>query len=1056
MPGCRTHATIRIAGPLDAAAMGAAMKKVVGRHEILRTTFYRRTGIKYPYQVIHEEMAPSWEYVDLSGLAPADRGGRAAALLEAERARSIDLESGPPLRACLMTLSPQEHLLSISLPSLCGDENTLRLMVREAARMLEGDGAAAFDEVLQYADYAEWLRELRDSGESEDGDARAFWDGLHFEEAAYPILPLEQKGEVSGAFAPESVDRTILGEVVERIGRLADGRAVSARTVALTCWAILLARMTGRTHVRTSIIADGRTQPELGGALGLFARALPIAGRVDRERPWSAMLSECGHLIEAAERYQDQVPGAIDARDDGAGSTAAVEFEWAGPVASFEAAGSRWTFEALEGWSSTPVLRLGLRDDGTSWRARFHYDPRRLRRNIVAVVADSFEAILADAVRRPDARADELNLLSSERRRELLETFNQTAIGYPRQAAIHELFESQAAHTPDRPALRHGDCHLSYMDVNARANQIAHHLRRAGIGPGVAVGLCVARSAEMIVGLLGILKAGGAYVPLHPDQPKARLGHQLAESRAPVLLTQEALLDRLPDFAGRIVCLDRDQPLLYAEPRENPSSLGTADDLAYVIYTSGSTGVPKGVAVRHRSLVNYSRFIVHRLRIRDGERLHFATVSTLSADLGNTSIFPSLISGGCLHVIPQDAAMDGSLFADYSGRHPIDVLKITPSHLSSLMAAAADGGQVLPRRTLIFGGEALSWDLVDRVSRVGTCEVINHYGPTEATIGALTFRVEDGEIRRMSPTTVPIGRPIANTRVYILDERRQPVPIGVVGELWIGGEGLAQGYLNQPEQTAERFAADPFRAEAGARMYRTGDLARYLPGGNVEFLGRSDHQVKVRGFRVELAEIEAVLERLPAIGKAVVTAVEEQPGDLRIVAYLVPSGSQDPEPSELRAALAEYLPDYMIPAALVVMDRLPLTPNGKVDRTALPRPGEPREAAGFVAPRNPVEEALAGIWREVLGVERVGIADNFFELGGHSLLATQVMVRIRNTFQVQLPLRAIFDAPTLEGMSAAIVEVQGLMTDGPEVDRLLDELEDLSDDEVRKLLMAGQ
>jgi hypothetical protein len=399
--------------------------------------------------------------------------------------------------------------------------------------------------------------------------------------------------------------------------------------------------------------------------------------------------------------------------------------------------------------------------------------------------------------------------------------------------------------------------------------------------------------------------------------------------------------------------------------------------------------------------------------------------------------------------------MDGALFADYLTRKPIDVLKITPSHLGALLAMG-ESGAVLPRRFLVLGGEASSWDLIDQITRAGTCEIINHYGPTETTIGALTFGVRDHEVRPLSPATVPIGRPIANTRVYILDARMQPVPVGVAGELWIGGDGLAQGYLNQPEQTAERFIKDSFVPGPTARLYRTGDRARYLPDGNVEFLGRVDHQVKIRGFRVELAEIEAVLKQHHAVRQAVVTSTEEKAGDLRLVAYVVPSSAIAPDPSGLRAALAERLPDYMIPSAFVFLAELPLTPNGKVDRQALPKPGGVRAAEGLIEPRNPVEASLAGIWREVLGVECLGIHDDFFELGGHSLLATQVMVRIRSVLHVQLPLRAFFEAPTVAGLAEVIHNIQRMETDGPEVDQILAELEGLSNEEVQRFLIAGQ
>jgi amino acid adenylation domain-containing protein len=550
---------------------------------------------------------------------------------------------------------------------------------------------------------------------------------------------------------------------------------------------------------------------------------------------------------------------------------------------------------------------------------------------------------------------------------------------------------------------------------------------------------------------LGILKAGGAYVPLVPDNPKARLSHQLSETKSPVLITEVRFLKNLPEFSGQIICLDRDQELLSKEATDNPTHVNGPQDMAYVIYTSGSTGLPKGVAVRHSNLVNYTQFICRKLKA-DTAPLNFATVSMLAADLGNTSIFPSLAAGGCLHVIAYETAMAGNLFADYVKRHPIDVLKITPSHLSSLLASG-DAASLLPRRFLILGGEASSWDLVRGIAQTGKCSVINHYGPTETTIGCCTFDVAENDVTPWPPATVPIGRPIANAQVYILDETMQPVPVGVPGELCIGGAGVAKGYLNQPQQTAEKFVADSFSKTAEARLYRSGDLARFLPDGNVEFMGRMDQQVKIRGFRVEPAEIENGLKQHNDVLQAIVIPQEDKSGDKRLVAYVVSKKRAAPSAEELRSFLQTRLPEYMVPTAIVNLESLPLTRNGKVDVSALPSPDQVLVTERlFIAPRNPVEEQLAEIWREVLGVKQIGVQDNFFDVGGHSLLATQVISRVRSTFRVQLSLRSLFDSPTVAGLANEISQLQPAGSEDEEVAKLLRELEGLSDEEAERLL----
>jgi len=489
-----------------------------------------------------------------------------------------------------------------------------------------------------------------------------------------------------------------------------------------------------------------------------------------------------------------------------------------------------------------------------------------------------------------------------------------------------------------------------------------------------------------------------------------------------VLLTEEGLLAQIPNFEGKVLCLDRDAGLWREQPKSNPENHTKPDDLVYVIYTSGSTGVPKGVAVRHRNLVNYSYFITHRLRVDEHpEGLQFATVSTIAADLGNTCIYPALISGGCLHVIGYDISTDAERMADYNARYPIDVLKIVPSHLQALLQTPHAKG-ILPHRSLLLGGETFTPKLAEQIFALqGTCEVLNHYGPTETTVGSLSLRLAEFDWRNSEVSSIPIGRPIANTRIFILDSQLQPVPTGAVGELYIAGDGVTAGYLNQPEKAEERFVRNPFSSNSESRMYRTGDLARYLADGNVEFLGRADDQVKIRGFRIELGEIEAALMAKPGVKQAVVLAVEQKTGDKRLIAYVATDQASPCSADELRASLKQQLPEYMVPTVIVLLPRIPLNRNGKVDREALPAP-EAVQRREFVAPKTAEEETVAKIWQEVFRRERISTDDNFFDLGGHSLMATQVISRIREQFHLELPIRAMFEHPTIGGLAKAVAE----------------------------------
>ncbi|MEA2126436.1 MAG: hypothetical protein QOI80_3218, partial [Solirubrobacteraceae bacterium] len=682
-------------------------------------------------------------------------------------------------------------------------------------------------------------------------------------------------------------------------------------------------------------------------------------------------------------------------------------------------------------------LWLTAHDLGGDARLQLRFGPRPADREALEQLAAQLSRLLAAAAADAGTAIARLALLSDAEREQLLNGFNDTRVE-GRPAFVADRFAAHAAATPDAVAVDDGTTGLTYAQLAARADGLAAHLAGLGVAPGDVVGLCTDRSVEMAVGVLGILRAGAGFLPLHFEHPRQRLADQLAETGARVLVTQSALVSRLPADDLEVVSLDAGLPDAAAPAGATPD----AGHLAYVIYTSGSTGRPKGVGVTHANLANYVEHIVG-LFDAESSPLRFGMVTALSTDLGHTAVFPALASGGTLTLVAPAEAADAAAFARRLTRTPIDVLKITPSHLGALLAGGDPA--VLPARWLVVGGERLDWDLVERVRAIGRCAVLNHYGPTETTVGSCALLVPDRPAQ--PPASVPIGRPIANTRCYVLDAAGEPVPVGAPGTLFIAGAGVATGYVGQPDLTAERFRADPF-APGGDRMYDTGDLARWWPDGTLEYLGRVDEQVKIRGYRVEPGEVEGTLRRHPAVREAAVVARADANGNQRLVAYIAHDGNGAGD--DVAAFLAERVPDYMIPGAIVSLDSLPRTPSGKVDRLALPEPAEAGQA-DRIAPRTPLERAIADIWTHVLGVEEVGVEDDFFALGGHSLLAAQVVAQVRTDFAVELPMHSLFTLPTVASLSA---EIGGMMEtgDADETARLLTKLEHLSDEEIERLL----
>ncbi len=1029
-PSGWTQAVLELSGSLDVARLEAAVSSTVERHEVLRTTFSRRPGVRVAVQVVADELPPTWTQVDASDLPDGDQADRLKSLLAEQRRSLPAFGDGPLMRAVLVEWGQDRHALLLSVSGLCADGASATVLAREVVDHLGGLGQVPADP-LQYPDFAAWQHELADSDSDERRAARELW--AQARDAVPPALPFARAASPPAA-ATEEVAVDLSEQVATSLRGQADRYGTPLSGLVQAAWYVLLGRLSARDTAVIEYIPSERRHADLEGAIGVFSRPVPLEVTA-RGCTVAEALQEVKRGRERALVAQDYAPAA------GAGALPVAFLDQT--LLRTSAGGVSASLERID--ATWPGLRLCLvcADSGAELSLRIDFDPGFLDVSSVERLARELAELLRHVAGDSAALVDELPLLDEGEREQILVSFNDTGVPAP-VAAAHERFAACAAADPGRPAVVDEQGALTYCELDALANQLAHRLRRAGVAIGDTVGLCTDRSTEMVIGLLGILKAGAAYLPLHFEHPRARLEHQLATTDTTVIVTQEGLLERLPEVSGARICLDRDRDAIVAEPTSPPPGVVSPEQLAYVIFTSGSTGTPKGVGVTHANLSNYTAHIAGRLGA-DAEPLSFGLVTAISTDLGNTSVFGALCTGGTLLLVSPTDAADAGAFARRLAAHPVDVLKITPSHAGALLSGGDAG--VLPRRWLVVGGESLTWDLVERVrSLAPECRILNHYGPTEATIGCCMDEVTE-ESRRYEPVTVPIGRPITATAAYLLDEHGQPVPIGVGARLFIAGAGVARGYVGAPELTAERFADDPFAP--GRRMYDTGDLARWLPDGRIEFLGRVDEQVKIRGFRVEPAEVEGALRRHPAVREAVVLARAGAAGDTRLIAYCVADGVSG---DDLQGHLATWVPDFMLPSDIVVLGELPRTPSGKVDRLALPDPAEAAAADdSYQAPRSPMEEAVAAIWARALGLERVGLDDDFFALGGHSLLATQVVAHVRSDFALDLPLHSLFSYPTVESLTAEIVRMIG-SDEEDETARLLAELEDLSDEDAERRL----
>ncbi|HEY0546550.1 MAG TPA: amino acid adenylation domain-containing protein [Pyrinomonadaceae bacterium] len=1062
----------RICSELDVPALQRSFQSLVDRHPSLRTAYRAADGL--PLQQAQHHQPVSFEVQDASALSDEELSRQ---VTEAAH-RPFALEEGRLLRVHLFNRTATEHVLLLTVHHIAADLPSVVTLMNEVLELypaqVEGTPAKLPELKAQYADYIRWQSDLVAGEQGER--LSAYWREHLAGELPILHLPADRPRPPVQTYHGDVHTFQLGEELTRRLRALARAEGVTLYMTLLAAFYVLLYRYTGQRDILVGSPAGSRSRAEFEGVVGYFVNPVVLRAGLDGDQSFREFLRQVRQtvlgaldhldypftlLVEKLQPVRDasrspltdvmfilQRPWRAGAMSGEPGTASPVELLLLGDG---EARMQRGGLELKPFWLKEQVsqvdLTLLLVETGASIFASLPYNTDLFDRATIVRLASNYLTLLEGIVTDAGQSLAGLPLMSVEEQRQVLVEWNDTRTQVEGDACLHRLFEAQVERTPERLAVISENDRLTYDELNRRANQLAAYLRRLGVGPEVLVGLCVQRSWEMIVGVLGILKAGGAYVPLDPAYPKERLAYMLEDARVPVLLTQSSLLDLLPTTEAQVICFETDWPAIAGESEAHPAGEVEDANLAYVIYTSGSTGKPKGVMIRHRSAVNLAR--AHQLAIYKeyaGEQLQVSLNAPLAFD-GCVERMMLLLYGHTIHVWGEELRQDPAKLLAYLEQYEMDVLDFTPSQLRLLIEAGLFKLNGAPPRLALVGGEAIDEQLWQTLAHSPPPDVFNVYGPTECTVNAAVCRVKDFPAR---PT---IGRPLANVQIYILNPELHPVPVGVPGEIFVGGAGLARGYHRQPALTAEKFVPHPFSRTPGARLYRTADLARYFPDGTIEFLGRIDDQVKIRGFRIELGEIEATLGECRLVKEAVVIAREDAPGDKRLTAYLVLRAEEPSAVDEIREFLMEKMPWYMIPSAFVVLDALPLTPNGKVNKQGLPAPSQHSLATGkpYEAPQTSIEEELARTWERLLKVERAGRHDNFFELGGHSLLATQLILAAREAFNLDLPLRCIFEAPTIAGLANKIIETRLVEQGEQGIEAMLEALEQLSDEEAQRL-----
>ncbi|MCZ8118403.1 MAG: amino acid adenylation domain-containing protein [Microcystis sp. LE18-22.4A] len=1011
-------------GNLNQKALEQSLREICDRHEVLRTNFVTIDG--QPTQII-QTTRETISVVDLQDLPIQEQAEKTQQLKQKQATQPFDLAKESLIRITLVVLSETEHLLLVCMHHIISDGWSIEVFIHELTSLYnaytQNHPANLAPLPIQYADFALWQKQWL------QGDVLQtqlnYWQNQLANAPSLLSLPTDHPRPAVQSFVGTQQEFSLSPKLSQALTELSRQQGVTLFMTLLAAFDALLYRYTGSSDILVGTPIANRNRGEIEGLIGFFVNTLVMRTDLSDNPSFSQLLTRVREVTMDAYAHQDLpfemlVEALQPERDLSHTPLFQVAFVLQNtPKSEIAMTGLTVTDLPPENTTAKFDLTLAMVNTDDGLKGVWEYNTDLFESSTIERLSGHFLNLLGGIAANPQARISQLPLLTESETNQLLIEWNNTQVDYPEYKCIHQLFEEQVKRTPDAVAVVCSQQQLTYNELNCRANQLAHYLRKLGVKPDELVGICLERSLDMIVGLLGILKAGGAYLPLDPDYPSERLQFAIADAQLSLLLTQEGLIDKLPEHQAPLILLDRFTEEINQNSQDNLTGVVTANNLANLIYTSGSTGKPKGVMVEHRGLFNLATAQIKTFNLQSNSRL--LQFASLNFDASIWEIIMAIGSGATLYLDTKDALMPGlplmGRLKDYGITHII----LPPSALAALPLE-----EIPELQTIIVGGEACSEELIKQWARGRN--FFNAYGPTETSVCATVEKWTDETLK------VTIGRPIANTQVYILDSHLQPVPIGVPGELHIGGMGLAKGYLNRPELTQEKFIPNPFEKDEvipptplnkggnePSKLYKTGDLGRYLPDGKIEYLGRIDNQVKLRGFRIELGEIEALLNQNEAVQSSCVIVREDNLGDKRLVAYVVPQPEINLTINEIRQFLRAKLPDYMVPTAFVLLDTFPLTPNGKIDRRALPVPDLQRQGE-YIAPRNPIEEKMAQIWGEVLKLKRVSIEDNFFELGGHSLLATQVISRLQETFEIVLPLRYLFESPTIAQLSAVILK----------------------------------
>jgi amino acid adenylation domain-containing protein len=1008
---------LRLEGALNLVALEQSLTELIRRHEILRTTFPMVDG--KPVQRIAPPSTVTWQIEDLQGLSTEEQTAQFRQMAIAAALKPFDLAGEPLVQFTLLKLSPYSYILLLKMHHIIYDGWSLSIFFGELSRLYEaftqGLPSPLAELPIQYADFAVWQRQWL-TGEVLDRQLNYWREQLA---GLTPILELSTDyprppvQTFQGGVECFQLDR----DLTQRLKQLSQESDATLFMTLLAAFLVLISRYSGQLDLVVGSPIANRNSKSVEPLMGFFANTLAFRGNLSGNPTFREFHEQVRQTTLSAYAHQDLpfemlVEKLQLDRDLSRNPLVQVLFS----LQNTPQSSSNLSGLIIENMPLPLDVRARFDLEVNYWEIPgglegvWCYNSDLFDATTITRIGEHFQTLLQAIVANQEMRISELPLLSPAQRHQLLVEWNDTQVDYPHDLCIYELFEEQVERNPDAVAVTFEEQQLTYHELNCRANQLAHYLQSLGVGADVLVGICVERSLEMIVGLLGILKAGGAYVPLDPEYPTERLRFMWADAQVSVLLTQQHLVEKLPEHQVPVVCLDTDWLVICESSPESPITEVQPGNLAYVIYTSGSTGTPKGVVVNHQAV---NRLVKNTNYVQLTPDDCVAQAANIAFDAATFEIWGALLNGAKLVMITKSVLLSPQEFAANIRDREVSVLFLTTALFNQLASFVPQAFSSL--RYLLFGGEAVDPQWVQEVLEKGAPKQLLHvYGPTENTTFSSWYLVE--ELTTIA-TTIPIGRAISNTQIYLLDQNLQPVPVGVPGELHVGGAGLARGYLNRPELTQEKFIPNPFD---NSKLYKTGDLARYLPDGNIEYLGRIDHQVKIRGFRIELGEIEAVLSQHEDVQISCVIVREDTPGEKQLVAYIVPQKDVTLTTSELRQFLGNKLPGYMIPSAFVMLDSLPLTPNGKVDRRALKAPAHTSNSDRFIEVRNQLELKLLQIWSNILKIDKIGVQDNFFDLGGHSLLAPYLMTKIKQQIGKDIPVKDLFQNPTIEQLAAII------------------------------------